>query len=264
MPSRRVPAEIAAELIDLVQQDHGIDRARPLHQLNYLPRQRADIGSPVSADLGFVMNAAKGETHKFSPRGPGYRFSKRSFTNTRCADKAKDRTLRIFYQLADSEKFQDPLFDLFQPVMVGIERFFGFDQIVDLFGTVLPGNIYEPIEVRARNGALGGHRRHRFEAGKLLQGLIAGLFAHPRFFDLLFQLVELGFIVLSPEFFVDGLDLFVQIILALVLVHLLFRSRMDRRGRAVVFLFQLRGYRQVSEAVPELKTFQEGPVFLQR
>ena len=55
----RIAAEVSPELVYLVEQDHRIHGAGLLHHLNDLPRQRADIGAAMSADLSFVANAAE-------------------------------------------------------------------------------------------------------------------------------------------------------------------------------------------------------------
>ena len=68
----------------------------------------------MTADLGFVMNAAERKPDKLSSRRVGDRFSERSFANARRADKTKDRSLRILDQLANGEKFQNAFLDLFQ------------------------------------------------------------------------------------------------------------------------------------------------------
>ena len=53
------PAEVLAHLVDLVQQDQRVGRLRLLHRLDDLAGHRADIGPPVTADLGLVTHAAQ-------------------------------------------------------------------------------------------------------------------------------------------------------------------------------------------------------------
>ena len=218
----------------------------------------------MAADLGLVVNAAKRETNELSARRIGDRFSKRCFADARSTDKAKDRSFRIFDKLSNGEKFENAFLDLFKTVMIFVQRLFGLVEIVDLVGTLLPRHVDQPVEIRARDGALGRHRRHSLETRKFLQGLFLGLFGHAGFFDLFLEVVELGLFVLAAEFLVNGLDLLVQIVLALMLVHLLFGARMDRCGRAGVFRSRLRERRSAFAAVPERRTSQAGPVFPRR
>ena len=56
---RRVAAEVGAELVDLVEQEDGIARARAPQALQDAARHRADVGAPVAADLGLVAHAAE-------------------------------------------------------------------------------------------------------------------------------------------------------------------------------------------------------------
>jgi hypothetical protein len=46
-----------------------------LHRLDDLPRQRADVGAAVPANLGLVAHAAQRHAHKLPPRGLGNRHA---------------------------------------------------------------------------------------------------------------------------------------------------------------------------------------------
>src|SRR5690606_5202241 len=145
----RVAAEIMAELIDFVEQNDRIRRSGAFHKLDDLSRQSSDIRSAVAAYLGFVVNAAERKPDEFSARRLCDRFSERGFTDARRTDEAKYRSLRIFYELANGQKFENPFLYFFQAVMIGVQRLFGFLNAFDLFGSLLPGNIYQPIQVAA-------------------------------------------------------------------------------------------------------------------
>jgi hypothetical protein len=56
---RRVAAKILAEFINFVEQNHRIVRSGAFHQLHDLTGQRADISAAMSANFGFVVNAAQ-------------------------------------------------------------------------------------------------------------------------------------------------------------------------------------------------------------
>jgi hypothetical protein len=64
---RRIAAEVLAHLVDLVEQEQRVGLLRLLHRLDDLAGHRADIGAPVTADLGFVAHAAKRHAHEFAP-----------------------------------------------------------------------------------------------------------------------------------------------------------------------------------------------------
>src|SRR5262249_2789000 len=48
--SRRIPAEIGAQLVDLVKEDERIDSPGLLHHLDDLARERSNIGPPVASN----------------------------------------------------------------------------------------------------------------------------------------------------------------------------------------------------------------------
>jgi hypothetical protein len=54
----RVATEVRAELVDFVEQQHGISPRRLLHHLNDLTGQRADVCATMTANLSFVAHAA--------------------------------------------------------------------------------------------------------------------------------------------------------------------------------------------------------------
>jgi hypothetical protein len=56
---RRIAAEVVPDLVDLVEHEHGVGRARLLHALDDLARERADVGAAVTADGGLVVHAAE-------------------------------------------------------------------------------------------------------------------------------------------------------------------------------------------------------------
>ncbi len=66
---RWVAAEVAAELVDLVEHEDGARRAGLLHPLDDLPRKRADIGAAVPADLRFVVRSAERHAHELAAHG---------------------------------------------------------------------------------------------------------------------------------------------------------------------------------------------------
>ena len=65
---RRVAAEVAAELVDLVEHEHRVAGARAAAGPHDLAGHRADIGAAVAADLGLVVHAA--ERHARRTCGP--------------------------------------------------------------------------------------------------------------------------------------------------------------------------------------------------
>src|SRR5580765_1175709 len=182
----------------------------------------------MSAYLGLVMHAAERKPHELSSRRIRNGLPKRIFANTWCTHEAKYCPLRIANKLTNRKEFQNAFLDLLKAVVIFVQGLLRLIEIFELIRTLFPRHVDEPIEVGPRHSALSRHRRHCFEARKLLKRLFLRLFGHSRFFDLCFEIVELGLFVLAAKLLVDRLDLFVQIIFALMLVHLLLSARMDR------------------------------------
>ena len=111
--------------------------------------------------------------------------------------------------------------------MVFVEYFLSLGEISYFFGLLFPRYADQPVDVRARDRSFGRHRRHRFQPVQFLERFFLRFFGHAGLFDLLFQLVEFGSLILAAKLFVDGLDLLVEVILLLRFFHLALNPRLD-------------------------------------
>ena len=96
----------------------------------------------------------------------------------------------------------------------------------DLLRALLPRHRQQPVQIVARDRGLGRHRRHRLQLAQLLQGFLDHVLGHSRRLDLLLQLVELRLLA-AAQLLLDGLDLLVQVVLFLRLLHLPLDARLD-------------------------------------
>jgi hypothetical protein len=96
--------------------------------------------------------------------------------------------------------------------------------VLDL-GLLAPGQADQRVDVVAHHGGFGRHRRHQLELLELGLGLLARLLG--RALDLLLQLFEVGAFFAVAQFLLDGLDLLVQVVLALALLHLALDAATD-------------------------------------
>src|SRR5438477_534871 len=92
------------------------------------PRKRADVGAAVTADLGLVADAAEGHADELTPCGPGDRLADRRLAGAGRADQREDRTRALVFgdpaldaQLLDRDVLDDPVLDIFQASVIGIE-----------------------------------------------------------------------------------------------------------------------------------------------
>ncbi len=82
------------------------------------------------------------------------------------------------------------------------------------------GRPEQGLDVVAHHGGLGRHGRHQLELLDLGIDLDQGFLAHAGRLDLFLHLVDVGALFAFAEFLLDGLDLLVEVILALALFHL--------------------------------------------
>ena len=87
---RRIAAPVGAQLVDLVEQDHRIHRARVAQGAHEPARQRADIGAAMSADFGLVAHAAERHPDELPAGRPGDRLADRGLAGSRRADQRQD------------------------------------------------------------------------------------------------------------------------------------------------------------------------------
>src|SRR6185312_511936 len=224
----RIPAPVGAELVDLVEQEQRVRGLGLLHALDDLAGHRADIGSAVAANLSLVTHAAERHAHEVASRRARDRLAERGLADTRRSDQTQDRTLDLVHALLHGEIFDDALLDLFETEMVGVEHFFGAGEIALHLAALLPRNRQDPVEVVAHDRGLGGHGRHGAQLAHFGQGLLASLFRQLGLVDALFEFAELVLALLAlAQFLLNRLELFVEIVLALSLLHLALDAAAD-------------------------------------
>ena len=182
----------------------------------------------MAADFGFVAHAAERQPHELAVHRARNRLGQRRLADARRADEGEDGRLRLLDQRAHREELEDALLDLLQPVVIFVEDRLGVLEVAALLGLLVPRHRDQPIEIVARDGGLGRHRRHRLEPLQLLDGLFLDVLRHPRLLDLLLQLFDLvALLVLAAQFLLDRLHLLVEVVLLLRLLHLLLDARLD-------------------------------------
>ena len=112
--------------------------------------------------------------------------------------------------------------------MIGIENFLGLGDLDFLPRSFLPGEDGEPLDVVAGDGIIGGHGRHAGKAAEFFERFFFYVVGHAGGFDFLLEIfgVALAFVLLA-QFFLDGLHLLAQVILALRLLDAVLNFRLD-------------------------------------
>ena len=92
---RRVAAEVVPQLVDLVEHEDRVVRARLLHALDDPPGQRADVGAPVAADLRLVAHAAERDADELAPERARDGAAQRRLADAGRPDQAEDGPLLV-------------------------------------------------------------------------------------------------------------------------------------------------------------------------
>ena len=111
--------------------------------------------------------------------------------------------------------------------MVFVEHLGRKGKVVLDLGFLGPRQVDERVDVVAHHGRFGGHRRHQLELLELGVDFLARFLRHLRRDDLLFEILHVGALFPVAELFLDRLDLLVQVVLALALLHLALDSATD-------------------------------------
>ena len=155
---RRIAAEIGAELVDLVEDEHRVLRLGPAQPLDDLPGQRADVGAAVAADFRLVAHAAERHAHELAAERLGDRARQRGLADAGRADEAEDRPLHVRVQLADGQVLEDAVLRLLEAGVVGVEHALRLRQVDHFVGPLAPRQRDEPVEIGARDRVFGGGR----------------------------------------------------------------------------------------------------------
>src|ERR1700690_3387181 len=98
-----------ADLVDFIEHQDRIVHARAPYPLNDPARHSADIGPPVAAQLGFVVQSTQTEALKFPAQSPGDGLAERGLSYARGSHKAKNGSFGLWVQLEHSQVLQNPL-----------------------------------------------------------------------------------------------------------------------------------------------------------
>src|SRR5271157_5766414 len=226
---RRIAAEVAAQLVDLIEHAHGVICLGALQALNDLAGQRANIGAAMAANFGFVVHAAQGDADELAAEGARNGFAEGGLADARRPDEAKDRPLHAWLEFLDGQVVEDALLHLIQVVVVLVQDFVRFHDVdFRAAGRLGPGQGGHPFEIGARAHIFGGSGGHFGEAFELAVALLLGFRGHAGFFHFRAQLFDFGLRVVDvAEFLLNGLHLLAQQVFALVLADLFLNLLVD-------------------------------------
>lgn len=111
--------------------------------------------------------------------------------------------------------------------MVLVEHLLGLGEVLADARLLLPRQPDQGVDVVAHHGRFGRHRRHQAQLLELSLGLGQRLLGHAGSLDPLLHLLEIGALLALAELLLDGLDLLVEVVLALALLHLALDAATD-------------------------------------
>ena len=217
---RRVAPEVPCQLVDLVQQHQGVGGLGGDHGADDLAGHSTYVGTAVAANLGFVPHAAQTDAHIFAAKAFGDGARNTGLANARRAYQTDDLCLHVRCQLAHGQHFQNAVLDLFQAVVVPIQNLLGAVDIQIIHGHGVPRQIQTGIQIGTDDRGFLITALHPGQAVYLLEQLFLAVLGKVKLPDLAAVIIGLGVgIVPFAQFVVDDVQLLVQVVIALVLVH---------------------------------------------
>ena len=218
----RIAAPVRAHLVDLVDQEDRVDRLRVAQGADDRSGHGPDVRAPVAADLGLVADAADRDPDELAPEGLRDRLAEGRLPDPGRPHEAEDRAREVaLLELRDREVLDDPLLDLVQVEVVGVEHLARLLEVEVVIRLLVPGEAEDPLEVGADDAVLGRGGREPLEASELAVDRLARLFGQLHLVRTVAELIDLRLLrVALAELLLDRLQLLAQEVLALRGLHL--------------------------------------------
>ena len=190
------------------------------------------------------MHATQRDAHIFATQRPRDRFAQGGLAHARRAVEAQDGGLHVALEFQHRQVLDDAVFDFLQSVVVLVQHFLGVGQVQVVFGQLAPGQIQHEFDVVVLDAVVRRGRVVFLQLGHLLfeDARHVGrpfLFGRAR--------AELGeiFHLVHAQLFLDGLQLVVQVVFALLLVYLALNLGVDLIFDAQQLVLRLQQFQQV-------------------
>ena len=225
-----IAAEVPADLVNLVQHEHRVAGLSAPDALDHLSGQRSDVGAPVPADLGLVVNAAQGHAHELAVERARDRLGERSLPHARRSYEADDGSFDLGLEPQHGQVVEDAFLDLVEVVVVLVQDRLGFVEVDFQLADLAPGQDHQPVEVGPRDVVIDRGGRHLGQPVQLAERFLARLFRHAGGLNLPPECIDLLRAVVGvAQLLLDRLHLLAQVVLALSLRHLGLDFRLDLR-----------------------------------
>ena len=155
---RGIALVVAAELVDLVEQQQGVFALGLDEGRHDAAGHGADIGLAVAADLGLIPHAAEREPRELAVQRACDRDGDGRLAHARRADQAEDLPRQLRRELPHGQRLENALFDRLEAEMILVEDLRGGLDIQPLLRLLVPRQVEDGIEVIAQHGGLGRAR----------------------------------------------------------------------------------------------------------
>ena len=235
--ARGIAVETARELIHLVEHHDRVRDAALLDAVHDAPRHRADVGSPVTADIRLVAHPAEAHTDILSAERTRNRGANAGLSRAGRADKEQNGAGLPPLQRHDRNLLQNAVLHFFEAEVIFVQHLLRRREVNRRGCLLLPRKIRHIVEVIVEQTALRTLLPLLLEALQNLFGLRLRALVHPEVLNLQFKLPEIRdlFGVQVVEFLLQILNLLFQRVLAVHLLIFLFL----RAARLAVHLVKL-------------------------
>ncbi len=159
----RVPAEVGADLVDLVEEDDRVHRASLLDGAHDPAGQRSHVRPAVAADLGLVPYAAEGDPDELAAHRVRDGLAEGGLADAGRADEGEDGPAAaaaddahpaLGAALAHGQVLGDAVLHVAEPGVLGVEDGAGAEDVVLVLGPLVPGQFEHRVQPGADPGAL--------------------------------------------------------------------------------------------------------------
>ena len=180
----------------------------------------------MTADFGFVVHAAQGDTDVFPAQRPCYALAQGGLTHAGRAPQTQDGRTHVPLQFQDCQVFDDAVFHAVQAEMVFVQHLLRMLEVQVVVGQFAPGQVQHKLDVLELDAVVRRGGIELLQAGHFLVEDGAHFLGPLLFIGPAAHFLELLTFV-HTQFFLDGAQLVVQVILALLLVDVRFHLLVD-------------------------------------
>ncbi len=183
---------VCTDLVNFIQKKQRIFHSRHADAVGDPSRHGSYIGLPVSPDLRLVPNPAQGNAYIGLFKRPRQGLRNGSLAGSRRSCQTEDRAFSLFRQSPHRKKFQYPLFDLLQSVVILLQHLLGKRKVRAVLRSLVPWHLQDRLNIGTQHTALCRTVQGALKTADLLCQLILHFFGRLQLFGCLFKFLRVG------------------------------------------------------------------------